>query len=309
MKTFFQTSTQIFQDIENDNHTTNGLFSVEQLVESKGSDSISKIRSAQIRLGVFQNFYQLNLLEAAALVGSFRICQFLMGYIDPSDNNNTAIEMAALSGNQNVVNLFLQHEKCIPSANESEALILAIGENTRHHNQVAELLLQQPSVLSSVQRQRHLHVAAKVGNDFMIARLLQFDTVNPSAFPTLTLGWALTNKHHHTTYTLYHWMLETGQDPFAGIDLEQIGQLMDVIANRAFQVKVAREVGGDFAIQKPAAMNGETASRRALPTELTTHILSFAFGQDNTFAKSSEIDEQVVEGVADIVTKLNKARL
>lgn len=63
---------------------------------------------------------------------------------------------------------------------------------------------------------------------------------------------------------------------------------MDVIANKAFQVKVAREIGGVFAIQKPAALNGETTSLRALPIELITHILSFAFGQDNTFANIRE---------------------
>ena len=304
----FKNSAQVFQDIENDGKTIgsvyiDGLYSVQKFVQnhalSNPQTPLEDIRSSLLKLGFFNNPYKLNILSAAALVGNVRICRFLLENMDPSAQNHMAIKMAALSGSSEVLDLFLADDRCDPCATQGEALILAIGANTRFHDALAITLInhQGGAVLNSVERNRHIQIAASVGNDKMIAHLLQNPTVDPTAFPNLTIGWALINSHHHTVYALYHRIIAKGDNPFKGLEPEQVSAVLTVISDRVHQIQITHDVSGDFSCSKPSST--ESGERPALPGVITHSILTFAFGQQSTFdPRSRELEEEVVAGIS-----------
>jgi ankyrin repeat protein len=107
-------------------------------------------------------------------------------------NPNTALELAAMNGHDNVVDYFIRHAMLDPSADSNYAIRTAAG---RGYLAVVERLLQDERVDPSAENDCAVRWAARNGHLAVVERLLRDARVDPSADDNFAVRRATENGH------------------------------------------------------------------------------------------------------------------
>ncbi len=112
--------------------------------------------------------------------------------VDPSINDNFAIEYASKNGHLEIVKLLLQDERVDPSDHNNYAIRLALQNG---HTEIVKLLLQDKRVDPSVDNNYVIRIASLNGYVEIVKLLLQDERVDPSVDNNLTIEFASQNGH------------------------------------------------------------------------------------------------------------------
>jgi len=112
--------------------------------------------------------------------------------VDPSANNNVAIQWASDGGHLAIVNRLLEDERVDPTATNNSAIHYA---SLRGHLSVVNRLLQDERVDPSANGNWAIRDASQEGHLPVVNRLLQDSRVDPSARANSAIRWAHHYKH------------------------------------------------------------------------------------------------------------------
>ena len=121
------------------------------------------------------------------------LLDLLLGDVDPSANENYAIQFASQFGHLAIVDRLLQDSRVDPTADNNFALRFA---SRNGHHLVVDRLLQDSRVDPSANDNDAIGWASRNGHHLVVDRLLQDSRVNPSAQNNYAIRYASRNGHH-----------------------------------------------------------------------------------------------------------------
>ena len=112
--------------------------------------------------------------------------------VDPSINNNTAIQIAAEKGYIEIIKLLLKDKRINPSDQRNDILQTIVKYG---YTEIVKLLLKDPRVDPSDQKNRAIQTAAEKGYVEIVKLLLKDPRVDPSDFGNFAIRKAAKNGH------------------------------------------------------------------------------------------------------------------
>jgi hypothetical protein len=119
--------------------------------------------------------------------------------VDPSTNDNRAIQVASLVGAVKTIQILLADPRVNPCANNNYCIANACGEG---YTEIVKILLADPRVDPSVRNDVAIRCASKYGHVDIVKILLTDPRVDPSTCANTPIQLASMNGHAETVKVL-----------------------------------------------------------------------------------------------------------
>jgi len=248
----------------------------EELTKEEIPDIIS---NDYVSIGVFNNPYQINLLECSVLYNRLELTNFLLSYISPGSNSSRCIAIAAYYSNIDMLELLLNDPRSNPGDCSSEALVWAIA---KLNNEAANLLLTHPKTKPDAYFNRPLNMAIGYGNIEIIPTLLRIPSVRSQFDANEFVTSARTLKHFPLVLKVYY----ENKSLFDGLNKKNRGFLNELIESYKKQFDIVLTCTAIF----DNFLVPDNQSFPRIPPEISSLILSKAFTPFNAFGNRNNIE-------------------